>query len=268
MLSRIAFQNAFRPVTVRLMSSKAAASEETAGKKHEVKLLGKDNPDSVFYAGPERDLVNFPRRKRPIDNPPVRLGFIPEEWFTQFHSKTGVTGPYMFLASFGTFLISKEIYVLEHEFYTGIGLFLVGLTIVKGVGPAFNSYIHSEMDKDEAKLKAIRQSEIDRCKLAIEEEETAQWMGTSWEALIQARKESVGLQLEAAYRQRLQDAFTQVKRRLDFQTETANVLRRTEQKHMVDWIISNVRKSISPKLEDEALKKCVADLKNLASAAR
>ncbi len=63
----------------------------------------------------------------------------------------------MFLASFGTFLISKEIYVLEHEFYTGIGLFLVGLTIVKGVGPAFNSYIHSEMDKDEAKLKAIRQ---------------------------------------------------------------------------------------------------------------
>jgi hypothetical protein len=36
-------------------------------------------------------------------------------------------------------------------------------------------------------------------------------MGTSWEALIQARKESVGLQLEAAYRQRLQDAFTQVK---------------------------------------------------------
>jgi hypothetical protein len=35
--------------------------------------------------------------------------------------------------------------------------------------------------------------------------------------------------------------FFKVKRRLDFQTETANVLRRTEQKHMVDWIISNVR---------------------------
>ena len=33
----------------------------------------------------------------------------------------------------------------------------------------------------------------------------------------------------------------QVKRRLDYQTETTNVLRRTEQKHMVDWIISNVR---------------------------
>ena len=157
MLSRIAV---FRPISAtsaRLMSAKAATGEEPAARKHEVTLLGKNNPDSVFYVGPERDLVNFPRRKRPIESPPVRLGFLPEEWFTQFHVKTGVTGPYMFLASFGTFLISKEIYVLEHEFYTGIGLFLVGLTIIKGAGPAINSYVHGEMDKDEAKLKAIRQ---------------------------------------------------------------------------------------------------------------
>jgi hypothetical protein len=35
-------------------------------------------------------------------------------------------------------------------------------------------------------------------------------MATSWEALIQAKKESVGLQLEAAYRQRLQEAYSQV----------------------------------------------------------
>jgi F-type H+-transporting ATPase subunit b len=54
------------------------------------------------------------------------------------------------------------------------------------------------------------QDEIDRCKSAIDEEEKAQWMATSWETLIQAKKENVALQLEAAYRQRLQEAFSQV----------------------------------------------------------
>ena len=33
---------------------------------------------------------------------------------------------------------------------------------------------------------------------------------------------------------------------------------------MVDWIISNVRKSITAKQEDAALKQCIADLNAMA----
>ncbi len=39
----------------------------------------------------------------------------------------------------------------------------------------------------------------------------------------------------------------QVKRRLDYQVELNNVMRRVEQRHMVDWIIGNVKKSITAK---------------------
>ena len=41
-------------------------------------------------------------------------------YFQQFVS--GVTGPYMFAASVTTFLVSKEIWVLEHEFYCGLAI--------------------------------------------------------------------------------------------------------------------------------------------------
>merc|ERR1711922_13618 len=105
---------------------------------------------------------------------------------------------------------------------------------------------------------------IDRCAQAVEDEEKSQWMASSYEKLIAAKKERVSLQVEAENRARIKDAFTQVKRRLDYQLQTANVLRANEQKHMVNWIIENVKKSITAKQEEDALKKCVADLKALA----
>merc|ERR1712154_352460 len=93
-------------------------------------------------------------------------------------------------------------------------------------------------------MGSIRQSEIDACKNAIAAEESAQANAAAWQDIISAKKEAVSLQLESVYRSRLTEAHQQVKKRLDYQLETANVMRRMEQKHMVDWIISNVKKSL------------------------
>jgi len=215
---------------------------------------------------PLRDHVNFPRRKLEEHPGAVRHWWIPEEYFQFFHEKTGVTGPYMFAVSLSTYLMSKEIYVLEHEFYCGITLAAVLVGIINKVGPGVSAFLDKELERDEAFLANIRQKEIDRCKTAIEDESTAQFMAGSYEELIEAKKENVSLQLESEYRARLKEAFTQVKRRLDYQLQTANVIRTNEQRHMVDWIIGNVKKSITAKQEEDALKKCVADLKGLATA--
>jgi len=213
---------------------------------------------------PERDHVNFPRRKLQELPDPVRHWWIPEEYFQFFHSKTGVTGPYMFAISLGTYMSSKEIFVYEHDFYCGVCVWGAFVILANKLGPGMTKFADAEINAQKAELDSIRQREIDRCSQAVEEEEKSQWMAASYEDLIAAKKENVALQLEAEYRARIKDAFTQVKKRLDYQLQTANVLRANEQKHMVNWIIENVKKSITAKQEEDALKKCVADLKALA----
>merc|ERR1712077_19087 len=186
----------------------------------------------------ERDLVNFPPRQRPIERGPVKALIFPAEWFDALYPKTGVTGPYMALFGVSTFLASKEYFVMEHDFYVGIGLAIVLTYLVKTQGPAYTAEINKQLDEEEAALKAIRQDEIDACLASIKGE----------------------------YRSRLAAAHAAVKKRLDYQVETANVLRRMEQKHMVDWIIGNVKASITPDQEAAALKKCISDLKALSAA--
>jgi len=258
MLSRLASRAVLQQWARGASSSAPRASAAPVAFKH---------PD-IFEneKGPERDLVNFPRRKREINPGKVRHVWIPEGFFSFFYEKTGVTGPYMFIFATGTFLVSKEIWVCEHDAPFGAACVIFYSSMIKLYGPDFTKWLQKELDIEEEMIKSIRQDEIDRCQAAIAEEEKAQLMATSYEALIEAKKESVALQLEAEYRGRLAEAYQQVKRRLDYQLETANVHRRVEQRHMVDWIIGNVKKGITAKQEDDALKKCIADLKGLVKA--
>ena len=69
--------------------------------------------------------------------------------------------------------------------------------------------INQELDEEEAELRAIRQNEIDACKNAIDGEKASQVDAASWSDIIAAKKEAVGLQLEAAYRARLVEAHSQ-----------------------------------------------------------
>lgn len=215
----------------------------------------------------ERDEVNFPRRVRPIEPGKVRMGFIPEEWFQFLYPKTGVTGPYVLGVGLATFLCSKEIYVMEHEYYTGLSILLMMVYSVKKFGPPLAKYLDKEIEEIESSWVNYREGSIANMKTSIEKEKEAQWCAQGEKMLFDAKRENVALQLEAAYRERLVSVYSEVKKRLDYQLETANVKTRLHQKHMVDWIVSNVKSSITPAQEAAALKQCFADLKALAPKA-
>jgi len=215
--------------------------------------------------GPERDVVNFPRPKRLVNPSAVRIGFIPDSWFKFFYPKTGVTGPYVFGVGFTTYLLSKEIWVLEHEFWTGVSLIMMVVYAAKKFGPQLGSYLESEQKQMLDDLNSGKVSEIQASKDAIAAEKKAQWQAEGQKMLFDVKRENVALQLEATYRQRLRDVYTEVKKRLDYQVDKQQVERNVQQKHMVNWIITRVQKAITPEAEQENIRKCISDLKGLAA---
>ena len=58
-----------------------------------------------------------------------------------------------------------------------------------------------------------------------------------------------------------------MKRRLDYQVDTQNVAQGFQQKHLVNWVVDQVQKSITPQQEKDAIKQCLLELKGLAGKA-
>lgn len=207
------------------------------------------------------------RPKRLTDPLPVKYGFIPESWFTFFYPKTGVTGPYVFVGSVGTYLLSKEIYVLEHEFYNSLSLIIIFVVLVKKFGKPLATYLDGEVENYAKELDEPRNSELNMLRDAIKQNETLQWQVEAQKMIIEAKRENILMQLEAVYRERLAHAYHQVKQRLDYHTQIDSVQRRLSQKHMAQWILSNVMKSITPDLEKATLQQCIKDLQALSAKA-
>lgn len=195
----------------------------------------------------------------------VIFGFIPQEWNDFFMPKTGVTGFYTLLFTFGTFLISKEIYVMEHEYYSGIAMAILATGVVKLYGKQTAEWLDREIDNYHNAWNSGRTSLTKVNTESIAEEEKAQWSMEGQKILVEAKRENVGLQLETAYRQRIVKVFNEVKKRLDYQVEVQHVKNNYVQKNIVSWVLQEVNKSLSPELLDKYMNKCIDDLQVIIS---
>lgn len=211
--------------------------------------------------------TEYTRPKRLIDPAPVRHGFIPEEWFQAFYSKTGASGPYVFAITVGTYLCSKEIYILEHEYYNGLSLLVICVGVIKLFGPKIAQFLDKEIDKYNDELDESRTSEIAGYENLITHEKKEQYNLDGQKMIMEIKKENIKMQLEATYRERLAQVYQEVKKRLDYQVQLQNLERRIAQKHMVQWIVNGVLKAITPDQEKATLQQCIKDLEALAAKA-
>lgn len=227
--------------------------------------FGPDMPTIHDDKSPQRDLVNFPREKIPLDTPPTRFHFIPESWFRFFYPTTGVTGPYAFAGAFTTFLFSKEWLVWEHELLTGVSSSIILTYAVIKYGPKCREWLNGVVKKEDDGWENWRTGNIKFLEQMREHYKGQLNKAPLIKDLYSVREQDVAVQLEAEYRRRLKTIYEDTKRRLNFLVSVADSQRQIAHKNMVNWVISNAVSSIGQKQETEILDNCIVNLKQLAS---
>lgn len=221
-----------------------------------------------IYFGPERDLKNFPLESAPETRPAVRLGFIPETMFNFLYDKTGVTGPYLLATAGIISLLSKEIWVFDHQLTEFVPFWVVfavlGTKLAPVVKEKFLDIKITDLQKkfwdDRVAVSKIKFNHILNSGESLITQQEGQ------KHLFEAKRENVDLQLEATYRKRMAEVHTAVKKRLDYVVAKEQTQRKFQQDHMVNWIVESAVKGITPQQEKDAMTKCISDLKGLAVA--
>lgn len=227
--------------------------------------FGPNMPTIHDEQSPERDHVNFPRPKQPMYSPPTRFHFIPESWFSFFYPKTGATGPYVFAGTLTTFLLSKELLVLEHELLSGVtSSIIVGVALIK-FGPKISTFINNLTDEQAKSWDNWKNGSIAFLEQLQSHYKNEITKGGLIDEITTLRKQDIENQLELEHRTRLKIVYDDVKRRLNYLVALNDSQRQIAHKNMVDWVIKNAVSSFGPKQDSEVLDNCIAKLKQLGT---
>lgn len=211
------------------------------------------------------DVPEIPLQLRLDRQPPgkVRWGFVPEEWFTVFYNKTGVTGFYTLCFTCGIYLVSKEKYVMEHEYYTGVSTFLLCYIGCKSIGSEVAKTLDKYVDEYEELWNLGRNNEINCITAEINDELAAQDGFEGQLILVDGRREMVHLQLEEEYRKRIFNVYKTVIKHLDFTIMYRNRELKYIHKNMTEWVLNNVIKTLTPDFLYNHLNYCIDQLDGL-----
>ncbi|KFP86387.1 hypothetical protein N311_08401, partial [Apaloderma vittatum] len=177
-------------------------------------------------------------------------------------------GPYMLGTGLVLYLLSKEIYVINHETVAAACILSVIIYGVKKFGPSVAEFADKLNEEKVAKALAVKNESIQGLQTAIEQEKKEQWRVEGLHYLFDAKRNNIAMLLETNYRERLLMVYNEVKKRLDYQVAMQNLKRQKEQDHMIQWVEKNVVQSITPQQQKESIAKCITDLKALSKTAQ
>uniref|UniRef100_A0A3Q3K7H4 ATP synthase subunit b n=1 Tax=Monopterus albus TaxID=43700 RepID=A0A3Q3K7H4_MONAL len=173
-------------------------------------------------------------------------------------------GPYMLGTGLILYMLSKEIYVINHETIAALTIGAIAVYGIKKFGPDVAAFADKLNEEKVAQFQEVKDHAMSSLVQAIENEKKEQWRVDGRSMLFDAKRNNVAMMLETNYRERLHMVTNEVKRRLDYQIALQNLHRRMELEHMVNWVEKSVISSISPQQEKESIAKCITDLKALA----
>ncbi|KAJ8963186.1 hypothetical protein NQ318_018652, partial [Aromia moschata] len=175
------------------------------------------------------------------------------EWWKFFLPKTGVTGFWTFLFTCGTWLVSKEYYVLEHNYYGGLSIAVLWYYAIKHVGPLISNFLDKGIDSYEKGWQKGRDEEKEHLQNLINDEQVLQFQADGQLVVVKAKRENVALQLEDEFRQRQMHVYEEVKKRLDYHVAVALAHRKIVHKNLVEYVTREVEKSITPEMQKQLI---------------
>jgi len=186
--------------------------------------------------------------------------------FVAYKDLAGKSAGPLFGAGLVTYLLSKEIYVVNDETMQFYVQAIVFYHLYKmGSGPAAKFFEKQTDDQLEelysttrAKLSHLEQDLVEAASIDKFLDDRPEYY-----AIMQNQKEMAA---EVTYRQRLQEVEAEFKKRLDYQVEMQNVQLAIEEKHVAAWIEKEVLKSISEESEEDTMQQCLRSLEDMAAA--
>lgn len=216
---------------------------------------------------PERDIVNYPYPARFEHPPKTRFLMIPDSWCTPFHKVTGTSGPYLFFGGVIAFYLNKELWVFEEQGHLLVGWILFYLLASRTVGYKLDKFTDNLYNE---KMDYYKQLIADELKDAVDFRKNAAAETASFSAMHAdfptIFRENLALQLEATYRKNVENAYTELKRRLDYLKEVEDTKQRLERELFLSGIINGVQRAVESNegnIKSKYLDSCISQINQL-----